>query len=253
MHHFTFYAAKFLVLLLSLLVPSQLHANEHQVMDDLQRQLPGWEFQQVGHEPETFTVLHRPAMTSFAKGTLVLIPDTTLHPATPRQINFLRLIFNDLGWHTIALMPPTMVTPDRDEHEILQQRLNQLFNNDAMPAGHLVLLAQGTSANLLTNLDWAALARSADALVLLSSYAADPVTNRALAKRIGSLTIPTLDIAHTHDHLHIEKFFQERQQWNRKNANLLYRQRLLTGYAELETTQHAMVKELYGWLSYLGL
>jgi hypothetical protein len=258
MHRFWLYPANTLFLLLIYLLPGQSQANEQQMMADLQRQLPEWEFKQVGNEQDAFTIIHRPAMTAFEKGTLVLIPDASLHPATPRQLNFLRQEFNDLGWHTIALMPPASVLNEEklneeNKSEPLQQRLNQLLSYSEMPAGYLVILAQGSSANLLAQIDWQNITRQADALILLSSYETDPGFNRELAQRIGALTIPTLDIAHLQDHPHIEHTLLERQRWSRKNANLLYRQRLLTGYAELETTQHVMVKEVYGWLSYLGL
>ncbi|MCH8536201.1 MAG: alpha/beta hydrolase family protein [Alkalimonas sp.] len=251
MYRFCVYTA--LLLLLIYLPSSQLQANEQQTIADLQRQLPEWEFKQISNEQDTFTIIHRPAMTAFEKGTLILIPDASLHPATPRQLNFLRQAFNDLGWHTIALMPPSSPTNEQNSSEPLQQRLNLLLSDSEMPSGHLVVLAQGSSASLLTQLDWLDMTRQADALILLSSYEADPAINRELAQRIGALTIPTLDIAHHQDHPHIQQTLIQRQQWSRKNANLLYRQRLLSGHAELETTQQLMYKEVYGWLSYLGL
>lgn len=253
MHRFWHHATMFFFLLLIFLFSGQAYASEQQLMLDLQRQLPEWEFQHLDSEQDSFTILHRPAMTVFEKGTLILIPDSSLHPATPRQLNFLRQQFNDLGWHTIAMMPPTLAHDEESKSEALQQRFNQLLDYDDMPAGHVVILAQGSSANLLTQFDWHSMSRPVDALILVSSYEADPVSNRELAQRIGALAIPTLDIAHLLDHRHIESTLLERQRWSRKNANLQYRQRLLTGYAELETTQYLMMKEVYGWLSYLGL
>lgn len=251
MNHFFVYAT--LLLLLISLPLSQLHAHEQQTITDLQRQLPEWEFTQIGTQQDTFTILHRPAMTAFEKGALLLIPDASLHPATPRQLNFLRQAFNDVGWHTIAFMPPPSPINGQSSSEALQQRLNLLLSDSDMPSGHLVILAQGSSANLLTQFDWVAMSRQTDALILLSSYETDPAINRELAQRVGALPIPTLDIAHQQDHLHIQQTLAQRQQWSRKSANLLYRQRLLNGHAEHEASQQLMYKEVYGWLSYLGL
>ena len=251
------------VALLLLLLPGLTAAAPTQLnwlQADLQYYLPDWEVQLIGEAADSLLVVHREAMTPHQQGTLLLLPDPSQHPASPRQINFLRHAMNQHGWSTVAVLPnyPDLANTAADMDNInmltqFQQQLQLVLNQQAWQAGHLVILAQGKSGYLLSQLDWPLQPRQPDALVFLSSYHTDPASNRQLAQRIARLSIPVLDLAHHQDHLHIASTFELRRQWNRKQANLLYRQRLLTGHAELETTQQLLYKEVYGWLSYLGL
>ncbi|SEA03792.1 DUF3530 family protein [Alkalimonas amylolytica] len=247
-----------LLLLSGLTATAQTQPNWLQA--DLQHYLPEWELRLLGEVPNALLVVHREGMTPYQQGTLVLLPDPSQHPASPRQINFLRQAMNEHGWSTVAILPNYPVSSDSateiDHDETLnhfQQQLQLVLTQQDWQAGHLVILAQGQSGSLLSQLDWAQLPRQPEALVFLSSYHTDPASNRQLAQRIARQTIPVLDLAHHHDHLHIASTFELRRQWSQRHANLMYRQRLLTGHAELETTQQVMYKEVYGWLSYLGL
>ncbi|MEE2024118.1 DUF3530 family protein [Alkalimonas mucilaginosa] len=220
--------------------------------DDLKRQLPEWEIQQLGDSTPLW-VLHREAMTPFVQGTLLLLPDPSQHPASPRHINFLRQAMNQHGWTTLALLPDATATTDQAALAALRQQLHLVLEQSDWQQGHLVVLAQGYSGYLLSQLEWTTLPRQPEAIVFLSSYHPEPANNRELAQRIAQLSMPVLDMAHDTDHLHISQTFEIRRQWGQKQANLLYRQRLLTGYPELEISQQRMYKEVYGWLNYLGL
>lgn len=252
-----------LVALLLLLLPGLTAAAPTQsswLQADLQHYLPEWELHLIGEASDRVLVIHREAMTPYQQGTLVLLPDPSQHPVSPRQINFLRHAMNQHGWSTVAVLPnyPAFANTaaDIDDDETLalfQQQLQLVLSHQAWQAGHLVILAQGQSGYLLSQLDWAQQPRQPEALVFLSSYHQDPASNRELAQRISRQTIPVLDLAHHRDYLHISSTFELRRQWSQRHANLLYRQRLITGHAELETTQQVMYKEVYGWLSYLGL
>ncbi|MDP4527643.1 DUF3530 family protein [Alkalimonas delamerensis] len=221
---------------------------------DLQRFLPEWEQQVLTQGQQSLLVAHRQAMTPYQQGTLLLIPDPTQHPASPRHINFLRQHMNQHGWKTLAILSNHW---QQQSSEMAKQQLEQdlmlVLTEPEWQSGHLVVLAQGRSGSLVSQLDWSRQPRQPDAMVLLSSYESEPTQNRALAKRIAQLSMPVLDLAHHQDHQHIAATFELRQQWSRQQANLLYRQRMLTGKPELETTQQLLYKELYGWLTYLGL
>lgn len=257
MHFFSF-----LVLLLLLLpgLTATAQTQPHWLQSDLQRYLPNWEVQLIGEAPDSLLVVHREAMTPYQQGTLVLLPDPSQHPASPRQINFLRQAMNQHGWSTVAVLPGSTISSytmtELDSEKMLtqfQQQLQLVLNQQEWQTGHLVILAQGRSGNLLSQLDWTQQPRQPEALVFLSSYHADPAGNRQLAQRIARQTIPVLDLAHHSDHVHITSTFELRRQWSQRHANLLYRQRLLKGHAELESSQQVMYKEIYGWLNYLGL
>ena len=244
----------YIILLLMLnLSTISCYANDW-LSQDLQRFLPEWEQQVLTQDQQSLLVVHRPAMTPYLQGTLLLLPDPAQHPATPKQINFLRQHMNQHGWATLAILT-THWQPHSSELALpqLEQDLTLLLNQPEWQSGHLVVLAQGRSGNLISQLDWTKQPRQPDALILLSSYESEPAQNRALAKRIAQLSMPVLDLAHHLDHQHIATTFELRLQWSQQQANLLYRQRLLTGKPELETTQQLLYKELYGWLTYLGL
>lgn len=57
---------------------------------DLQNQIEPTEIKPLQAGEQSFTVLEKPAMTAFTKGTVILVPDWSQHAASPRMINLLR-------------------------------------------------------------------------------------------------------------------------------------------------------------------
>ncbi|WP_337879796.1 DUF3530 family protein [Rheinheimera sp.] len=250
------------VLLFLLLFPFTLWADspvstEFWQRADLERQLDQDEVKVLTAGDTEFLTLQLPAMTAEVKGTALLIPDGSQHPASPRYIQTLRQQLIDYGWNTIAILPPEPAADDSPEAlELYQQQLLQRVVAAGTAArqdnGYLIVLAQGNNGAFLAQLYADKKLPEPESLVLLSAYHPVNSSNKQLAQWIAKLAIPTLDLKHYKDSTVLEGHWRLRQQWVNKENKLLYRQRELPGDMKSPLWQQQMLKEVYGWLSYQG-
>lgn len=244
--------------LLLLLVSSPLvyasASKEHLSATDLQRQFLQSELLQLSANDNDFVLLQHETLTSYTKGTAILLPDSNEHAASPKHLGFLRNQLAELGWNTLAIMPPDRETEDTDHRQLLQGRIEAAIRHARQQAGTLIIIAQGDNAAELTAMYASGtLPEEPAALILLGAYQADEENNRLLAKAIATQKIPTLDINHSHDNRFVIQQLKLRRQLAEKHMKAVYRQRYINGSGYDTEIQQWVLKEIYGWLGSVGL
>ena len=231
------------------------HSAELETTSDLQRQIPAEEVNILKHLEQEFLTLELKNMTSFSKGTVVLIPDWSQHAASPRAINYLRHALIDYGWNTIAMMVPTPLPSLSNDALVAYQtdfqgRLTEVLKRAAAQPGNVIIVAQGSSGALITLMLQRKELTEPQGLVLLSAHLQDVQMNQSVALSISQHQVPTLDIMHQQDNPFVEHTSQRRLQLTRKHMKELYRQRILAG--TIDDDPSWLFKEIYGWLTFVG-
>lgn len=244
------------VLLLLPVLPTM--ANEQNHLMDLQRQLPAEELLQLSAQQETFLVLKRDTLTSYTKGTAILISDTSEHAASPKHIDHLRQRLPLHGWHTLAMIPPELSTPlvdqnQTDYHQRMLRRLQAVQQQALTQPGSIIIIAQGNSAAVVNRLLADGELAEPVAFVMLGAYLNDPQLNRSIAEALAQQQVATLELAHQLDNPGVARQLLRRQQLANKALKAVYRQRQLTGSAYHADIQEWALKEIVGWLSSIGL
>jgi hypothetical protein len=253
----------YLCLLCCLLLPFPGFAvslsTEQAFVADLSRQIDADELVELPLQQQSFLALRREAMTSYTKGTAILLPDGSEHAASPKHIDTLRQQLNDYGWHTLALMPPPMpadITAD-DALAAYQQQLIERMNAAQELAqknpGVTIIIAQGSSAAVLNQLYASKQLTEPAAFIMLGAYLADTTLNRQIAKALATQQVPTLDISHQQDNSQVLSQLRLRRQLVNKHMKPVYRQRSLSGSGYNNDVQQWVVHEIYGWLTSVGL
>ncbi|WP_254795598.1 DUF3530 family protein [Arsukibacterium indicum] len=247
----------FATLLQTTAIAQQAHSKQQLSSQDLQQQLLSEEVTELTTDKGSFLTLQRQALTSYTKGTAILVPDWHEHAASPDFINPLRQQMNEYGWHTLAVMPPDILLTEPSANEAdYQQQLVQRLNaaiRQADSQANLIVIAKGSSAALLNQLFATEQLPAPAAFVMLGAYLADVKLNRELANHIASQSVPTLDISHQRDNRFVSANLQLRQQLVNRNLKTQYRQRQLTGTFYDADTHAWVLKEITGWLHSIGL
>lgn len=239
-------------------VAQQVPTQQQLWQQDLQQQILATELIELSTGTDSFTVLQREALTSFSKGTAILVPDWAEHPASPDYINALRQQLNDFGWHTLAIMAPPPAEFDieqnaTDYQQQLAERMLAAIRLAETQGGNIIVIAKGSNAALLNRLYNSDEVAAPAAFIMLGAYLADVKLNRELANHIAKQSIPTLDISHQRDNRFANANLKLRQQLVNRNLKAQYRQRQLTG-TFYDADIHAWVlKEITGWLQSIGL
>lgn len=238
---------------------SELSEREILFNADLKRQLPQYEIIELPVAGSSFLALYRENMTSYTKGTAIIVPDLSEHAASPKHLDLLRQQLNDYGWHTLSIMLPADNGINAENTEVLQPYLQQLksrmqaaLDNANQHPGTSIVIAQGNSAALLSKLYAEKSLPKPAALILLGAYLPDKEQNRLLAAAITTQPIPTLDINHSDDNHFVHHQLRLRQQLAQKNMKAVYRQRMISGSGYQPETQQWVLKEITGWLSSIG-
>lgn len=238
-------------------VVAQVTSNEQFQQEDLQRQLPADQLLQLTALQQNFTVLQQETLTSYTKGTAILLPDTHEHAASPKHINYLRQQLPLYGWHTLALMPPSPST--RLDQQNLADYQQQLFarlqaaqQQALQNPGSIIMIAQGTSAAVINLLLAQEQLTEPAALIMLGAYLPDSGLNQQIAPALAQHQVATLELSHQLDNLLVADQLVRRQQLANKAMKAVYRQRQLTGSGYNTEIQAWTKKEILGWLASLG-
>lgn len=242
----------------SLLVAEPIPTNNELHQLDIKRQLPPAQIRELPLQQNSFLSLHLENMTSYTRGTALLVPDWSEHAASPKHLNNLRQQLTDYGWHTLAIMPP--MSPDvtaldetmSDYSQQLQQRMTAAMQLAGEQPGVIIVIAQGNSAAVLNQLYADSAIAAPAALIILGAYLPDMARNVELAKHIASHAVPTLDINHQEDNHFVRSTLPLRRKLADKHLKAIYRQRSVMGSGYQADTQQWVMKEIYGWLTSMG-
>mgnify|MGYP006191972367 CR=1 FL=1 len=256
-HSFVSSTVLFIILLWAFTINASTSVEQN-ASADLLRQLPADEILQLTAQQQEFMLLQRENMTSYTKGTVILLPDASEHPASPKYINLLRQQLTDYGWYTLALMPPSLpveLTADtlQQYQQSLRERVTAAQQQAQQHSGVTIVVAQGSSAASLNQLYASAQLTEPAAFIMLGAYLPELRLNQDFAKALATHQVPTLDISTGQDNRMVISQLRYRKQLANKHLKAVYRQRLINGSGYNTDTQQWVFQEIYGWLSSVGL
>lgn len=224
---------------------------------DLSWQIPAEEITELLAGDKSFLALKRAAFTAEVKGTILFVPDWSQHASSPKYLNLLRKEFNDYGWDTLAIAVPDAPfnddIPSLDKYkEQLQQRIEVAMTSAMADNTTVIVVAQGSSAALISQLYADKKLQEPQSLILLEAYLPQAEQQRSLPLAIAKQQVPTLDLMQQQGNQQVAAQWQLRKQLARQQQKLLYRQREISGLIAQAETQQRVFKEIYGWLSYQG-
>jgi len=127
-------------------------------------------------------------------------------------------------------------------------RYKALYQTAMEEPSNIVIIAQGTSAGVLTEYYADFPQERVDAFISLSSYLPNAKRNKSLNQTTSLVTPALLDIYYAGDNRDILINLKNRQRWVNRNAKFDYRQRQLFGLRD-QPQQHArLTKEIDGFL-----
>jgi len=222
---------------------------------DLQRQLNPSQIHALKTGEQDFVSLQLAAMTHFVRGTVILVPDWSDHPASPRAVEHLRQLLVDYGWNTMAIMVPPAVSELSVDNLLqyqqqLQARLQVAMVEAEKQPGAIIVIGVGHSGALRNTLYKNTDIKAPQALVLIGAAVQDPAQNELIAQALSQHTIPTLDLLPSLDNVYTANSSRLRLQLVRKHVKEIYRQRVLPG-SSLDD-QAWLGNEVLGWLRYIG-
>lgn len=213
--------------------------------------------------PLRMLLLTRENEQAYDRGTMIFIPELGTHPM---QSPAIRLWYQEVpayGWYSYAMQPPTAQViefawqedsgqryPEGADltplHDAMAERLTLAIEHATNQPGPIVVVAEGVSAALLTDL----LARGdypqIDALVMVGAHYPQWQLNQALATTTAQLRIPVLDFIPQASHSWVQAHSDRRQQQSQRHQHLSYRQRTLL--ANRANDPRYLVHQLQGWL-----
>ncbi|MDF3124789.1 DUF3530 family protein [Rheinheimera sp. 1928-s] len=224
---------------------------------DLTWQLPADEITELLAGDTSFLALKRAAFTAKVKGTMLFIPDWSQHASSPKNLNLLRKEFNDYGWDTLAIAVPDSPLQDDEQalqnyKDQLQQRIEVAMQSAMAENSTVIIVAQGSSAALISQLYADKKLQEPQSLILLEAYLPAAEQQRSLPLAIAKQQVPTLDLIQQQGNQQVAAQWLLRKQLARQQQKLLYRQREISGLSAQAETQQQVFKEIYGWLSYQG-
>jgi hypothetical protein len=246
-----------LLLLSCCTVASEPTSMEEWHKSDLTWQLPADEITELMAGDKSFLALKRAAFTAKVKGTILFIPDWSQHASSPKYLNLLRKEFNDYGWDTLAIAVPDApfendISSLDSYKEQLQQRITVAMTSVMTENSTVIVVAQGSSAALISQLYADKKLQEPQSLILLEAYLPEADQQRNLPLAIAKQQVPTLDLRQEKGNQQVAAQWQLRKQLAQQQQKLLYRQREISGLIAQVETQQRVLKEIRGWLSYQG-
>ncbi len=249
--------------------------------DDLYHYLKGDEIKMILSGELEFASLYRDHSAAQSRGVAILLPDWDLPANNQKGLNYLRLQLNDYGWITYALnVPPPVelnshniadnpklfhapiqqqITDEayKDYQQLLLNRFKSVYKSALEHPGFVIVIAQGTTAAILVDYfskpDDEMPEEMLDAIILLSSYIPDTKLNQEFSIKIGQTPIPILDLYHSHDNRFLLKELNNRKRASIKYHKMDYRQRQLFDNFNAKQQQPRLLKEIYGFLTKVGM
>ncbi|MFT4924379.1 MAG: hypothetical protein ACI8WB_000457 [Phenylobacterium sp.] len=261
---------------------------EYNLKNDINRFFQPDELKQLQGGDSDFYVLFRDDMTGRPKGVALLIPDWGMSTANNRGLEYLRTQLGDYGWVTLSMTVPnskesvyttqtsapvdqpgsasrasanSRPKPIRSFNEQymeqyglqLKMRMMALNSEAENYQGYFIVIAQGSSAAVLASLYAKGELPEPEAFILLSAFMPDMALNRQMNQDIAVTAVPTLDIYQERDSRWLRHNVKLRRKLAKKNFKVHYRQKELYGDISYHNQNQRMLKEIYGWLSSMGL
>lgn len=130
--------------------------------------------------------------------------------------------------------------------------MEQVVTYSSRYPGFFLVIAKGTTAAFLAKLYSEQRIGQPDALVALGAYWPEQDKNKKLAKYLGEIETPVLDLYNSSDTTWAKITAKQRRIGAERALKLHYRQREIVGQAYDSEQYRYIAKEIYGWLTYMG-
>lgn len=237
--------------------------------DDLAYYLPPEEVVWLGDDDNRILLLQQENQQPYDRGSMVHIPDWGQHPYQAPVVRQLYQEIPEYGWQSYALQAPTMAlddfvwqeqadaryAPAVEDEELqplraeMQLRAELAFERARQTPGALIVVAEGISAAILTQLFNRGELPLPDAFVVHGIYLPQRELNRDVATDLAQLPFPVLDLATSGGNFWTRDGASRRQQQAQRHQHSNYRQRDLTAGQHSQQPRH-LAHLVYGWLRY---
>lgn len=130
--------------------------------------------------------------------------------------------------------------------------MEQVVTYSSRYPGFFLVIAKGTTSAFLAKLYAEEKIGQPDAFVTLGTYWPERPRNKALAKYLGEIETPVLDLYNSWDNGWTKTTAKLRRIEAERALKLHYRQREIVGQAYDSEQYQYIAKEIYGWLTYMG-
>ncbi|MDU0114469.1 DUF3530 family protein [Psychrosphaera aquimarina] len=138
------------------------------------------------------------------------------------------------------------------EQEILK-RVETAWQYAEQFPGYFIFICQGKSCAWLTSLFQQQKLMQPDALVMLSAHMPQSNLNRQFAQQLSETEFPVLELFKPMDNQWVTSAIHYRKKLARKNYKTDYRQRKLNSHVAFGDSNLRTVKEIYGFLTAVGM
>lgn len=277
--------ANFMRIFLSYITIGLLFAglsNAHASADDLTYYLPPGEVLWLGASAEEVAtavqneesaplrmlLLAKASETYDNRGSMIFITELGTHPRQSLTLSQWYQGMPAYGWDTFAMQSPTSQVLEfnwqQDSHQrypeasdigmlldAMAARLRLALAHAASQSEPIVLVAEGVSAALVTDLLSSGDYPQVTALVTLAAHYPQWQLNQTLATTTAQLSMPTLDIIPQRSHTWVQDSSARRSQQAQQHQHPSYRQRQLVSN-HTNAQPRYLLHLLYGWLKNEG-
>lgn len=141
---------------------------------------------------------------------------------------------------------------DAIEQQILARVQSALEYAEQFP-GYFIFVCQGKSCAWLTSLFEKQQILQPDALIMLSAHMPQNDLNNLFSVRVSKSEFPVLELFKQIDNQWVTTAIERRRKLARKHFKTDYRQRQLTSHIAFGNNHQRTVKEIYGFLSAVGM
>jgi hypothetical protein len=220
--------------------------------------------------PEEYLTVISTNSLARSKGVMILLPDWQQSASSPKALNYLHQTLPSQGWTSIKVQPAnkphnypstalTLAARAQENDKTLseyQRRLALLIDAVTTKAstypGIIVIVAQGHNASLAVNIFQQTETKKPTALIMLSSFLDDNKNNQTVAINLSQLALPILDLYLQRDHPSVLPSARLRKKHVNHQLKVNFRQKSLFNTTTGYYTRPQLVKEINGWLKYLG-
>lgn len=137
--------------------------------------------------------------------------------------------------------------------QLLNQRINALYQEAENYPGFFIILTKGCTAASLMRLVAEQQIEPPEAIILLSAFCPDPAVNEQLNMDIAQSNVPILELYRKTDPSWVTVAMPRRKKLAYKYFKSHYRQRELFSTHHSVRKQERLLKEVYGWLTKMGM
>ena len=266
-------------------------SQTHLQMLDIQHFVKDKEIKILKAGESDFLTLVKEQTTGFSRGIAFIIPDINQPIAKQAAVNSAYDQLNDYGWTSMLLTMPSQepieqpsnlleeqasvtndpnVDPNLSLKASFQQdfysqtfiddietkielRINSAIEMAKQHAGFYLYICQGKSCGWLTSLVEQNRIATPDALVMLGAHLPQDDLNQKFAQQISRTDFPILELYQDYDNAWVTEHLVDRRKFARKEFKTNYRQRRVSSHFGYLSQQKRTVKEIYGFLSAVGM